>query len=328
VSRPDTEVTVVNFAPMTFSGNSRVICTANRKGGVGKSTTVAAIAELIATGGRRGGRKVLVIDADSQGTVTEEDLGAVDNDEGKSLGATLQMGYPLEPLRNVRHNIDLIAGGRLLATTAAVAHAMHQEGLDMAGNLQGALEELCATEGYEVVLIDTAPGEQPLLDAFLKVANYLIIPTKSDEGSLKQVGRLAERFWAARESGAHIKLLGVLLFDADKKATVRNQDVLNQITEMLDGSGVDPFQVVIRHLESAAVDARSRRVPVGELPALAAADKRARLARLRSREAPQRTMWSSDPTGLATDYQELVYEIVKRLARYEAQASDAAVVGA
>lgn len=305
-----------------------MIVVANRKGGVGKSTTVAAIAELIATGGRRGGRKVLVIDADSQGTVTEEDLGAVENDEGQGLGATLQMGYPLAPIRGVRHNIDLIAGGRMLATTAAAAQAMQREGIDMAVFLRRELEKLCAAESYDVVLIDTAPGEQPLLDAFLKVANYLIIPTKSDEGSLKQVGRLAERFWEARAAGAHIKLLGVMLFDADKNATVRNQDVLDQITEMLEGSGVDPFQVVIRHLESAAVDARSRRVPVGELPALATADKRARLARLRNKEAPQRSMWSSDPTGLAADYQELVYEIVKRLARYEAQASDSAVVGA
>ncbi|MCH9702151.1 MAG: ParA family protein [Actinomycetia bacterium] len=313
---------------MTFSGNARVIAVANKKGGVGKSTTVAAVADLIATGGRRGGRKVLVIDGDSQGTLTKSDLGAVENDGGRSLAGALQRGYPLEPLRGVRRNIDLIAGGKKLVDVASAADVTRNHGIDMAANLQRELEKLCAAEGYEMVLVDTAPGDQPLLDAFLKIANYLIIPTQCDDGSLDQVGEIAERFWEARKAGADIKLLGVMLFGADKKATARNRDALDSIAELLEGSGVDPFGVVIRHLQSAAKDARSLHVPVPALVELAAADRRARLSRLRNRQAPERSMWASDPAKLAADYQELVYEVVKRIARYEAQASEATAVGA
>ncbi len=75
---------------MTMNGQARVVLVANQKGGVGKSTTVAAIAEMIAAAGKRG-RRVLVVDGDPQANVTVEDLG-VDGDGGQSLAQTLQFG--------------------------------------------------------------------------------------------------------------------------------------------------------------------------------------------------------------------------------------------
>lgn len=312
---------------MTFSGSARVILVANRKGGVGKSTTVAAIAQQIATAGRRIERKVLVIDGDPQGNVTEDDLGTPNSDRGASLAQTLQYGAPLNPVRGVRPNIDVIAGGAALSMVSASFHAMRENGIDMAEHLQKQLEVLCAEEGYDLVLIDTAPGEVPLLDAFLAVANYLIIPTKSDESSFKGVEQLAKRFFAAQRNGASIKLLGVMLFGADKGAFRRNEDILDQLSEMLGNSGVDPFRVVIRQAESASIDARARGVSVGELPAIAEEEQQEILSSLKKKEKPTRKLWSSNPAGLASDYQELVYEIMKRLAQYE-QAPSRVVVGA
>ncbi|WP_026256750.1 ParA family protein [Mycobacterium sp. 155] len=312
---------------MTMGGSARVILVANQKGGVGKSTTVAAIAEMIATGGRRGGRKVLVIDGDPQGTVSRTDLGAP-SDSGASLAQTLQYGSPLQPQRDVRPNLDVIPGGPNLSIVGAAAYAMVEAGVNMAANFERSLQQLCDQEQYELVLIDSAPGDVPLLDTFLAVANYLIIPTKSDRGSQDGVALLAQRFWRVRKAGALINLLGVVLFDVDRSATRRNQDTIEQISEMLEGSGVEPFGAVIRHLEGAAVDMRNLAVTAGELPALANADKKERLARLRKKERPERGMWSSDPSGVAADYQELVYEMIKRLARYEADNTDIAIVGA
>ncbi len=96
---------------MTMSGPARTILVANQKGGVGKSTTVAAVAEMIAAAGKRG-RRVLVVDGgDPQANVTVEDLG-VTGDRGQSLSQTLQYGgAPLVPVRNVRPNLDVVAGG-------------------------------------------------------------------------------------------------------------------------------------------------------------------------------------------------------------------------
>lgn len=297
---------------MAHLGRTRTVLVGNRKGGVGKSTTVAAVGTMIALGGRR----VLVIDGDPQGNVGAMDLGEP-GDCGLSLAQTLQFGTPLEPVRNVRPNLDLIAGGRKLAVVGAAAHVMRDSGIDMAANFRAALEALCEAEQYDLVLIDSAPGDVALLDTYLAAANYLIIPTKADQASLSGVEQLAQRFWLARKNGATINLLGVVLFDVNPRAEKRNAEIFTQVSEMLEGSGVEPFATAIRSAGAAAVDMRNLQVSAGELPALAAEDRKRRLARLRRNEAPERSMWASDPTGLASDYQQLVYDIIKRLAHYE-----------
>src|SRR6516164_667441 len=133
---------------MTMTGaDARVILVANQKGGVGKSTTVAAVAEMIAAAGKRG-RRVLVVDGDPQANVTVEDLG-VQGDRGQSLAQTLQFNAPLVPVRNVRANLDVIAGGPQLAVVGAGAHLMVDNGIDMAANLEHQLGVLSAAEGYD-----------------------------------------------------------------------------------------------------------------------------------------------------------------------------------
>lgn len=301
-----------------MTGPTRVILVANQKGGVGKSTTVAAVAEMIATAGKRG-RRVLVVDGDPQANVTVEDLG-VAGDRGQSLAATLQFGAPLVPVRNVRDHLDVVAGGPQLAVAGAAAHLMVDNGIDMAANLQSQLSALCDAEGYDVVLIDSGPGDVPLLDTYLSVANYLLIPTRDDQASLGGVERLARRFWRARKHGASIQLLGVLLFDVNPRATKRNEEVFAQVNDMLEGSGTTPFDITIRSASAAAVDMRTMHKTAGELVALAHDARRSRLSKLRDKQSPERAMWASDPSGLAADYQELVRQIVARLLRYEAAA--------
>ncbi|MBB3606359.1 cellulose biosynthesis protein BcsQ [Mycolicibacterium sp. BK556] len=304
---------------MTMNGPARAILVANQKGGVGKSTTVAAVAEMIAAGGRRGYR-VLVVDGDPQANVTVEDLG-VDGDKGRSLAQTLQFGAALAPVRDVRPNLDVIAGGPQVAVVGASAHLMAENGINMTEHLQTQLEALCQTEGYDLVVIDSGPGDVPLLDTYLSVANYLLIPTRDDQASIGGVARLAQRFWRARKNGALIQLLGVLLFDVNPRAVKRNQEVFAQINEMLEGSGTSPFDITIRSAPAAAVDMRTLHKTAGELVALANDDRRLRLSRLRDNKSPERALWTSDPSPLAADYQELVREIVKRLARFESMAA-------
>ena len=220
-------------------------------------------------------------------------------------------------MRNVRAHLDVIAGGPQLAVVGAAAHLMAENGIDMAANLQTQLAALCDAEGYDVVLIDSGPGDVPLLDTYLSVANYLLIPTRDDQASLGGVERLARRFWRARKRGASIQLLGVLLFDVNPRAVKRNEEVFAQVSEMLEGSGTTPFDVTIRSAPAAAVDMRTLHKTAGELVALAHDERRSRLSKLRDKESPTRGLWTSDPSGLAADYQELVRQIVARLVRYE-----------
>lgn len=321
-------MTVVNFGNVTLNGEARVVLVANRKGGVGKSSLVAASANAIASGGRGGGHRVLVIDGDPQGTITKSDLGARDNnDGGESLGMSLLYGrHDLEPLIEVKPNLDVVAGGSKLAKAIAGAGAMTSA--ELVANFQSALERLCTARGYDFVFIDSAPGEMPLLKTFMSTANYLVIPTMSDGGSLDAVEDVADSFKEARQHGASIALLGVVLFCADPNAHVRNADVFDQIEELLGASGVAPFRTLIREAKAAAIDCRNLGMTPAELVNVAKTARKDTFKALGAGEKPDRSLWSSNPAKLAADYQSLVYEIVSRIAQYESTAGDYATAAA
>lgn len=297
---------------VTTSGNSRTLLVANQKGGVGKSSIVSAVAGMVAAAGRR----VLVIDADQQANVSSSDLG-VEGDGGRGLSMALQFAHALEPVREVRPNLDVVPGGPALAVVASVAATAGQTGIDLRANLDSTLNALCEVEQYELVLIDSGPGDAPLLDALLGTARYLLVPTKDDDASLSGVELLALRYMRARQAGSAIQLLGVVLFDTNPRATARNREVFEQVGDLLEGSGADPFEAFIRSDRAAAVDLRTRHLTPLELVHAADMDQKNRLQRLRQKSKPGERLWSRDPSGLASDYQSLTKEILSRVARAE-----------
>ena len=298
---------------MTQPQLARTVLVANQKGGVGKSSIVSAVAGMVTAAGRR----VLIVDADQQANVTVSDLG-VDGDRGRALGMALQYAQPLEPIRDVRPGLDVIPGGPALALVGAMAAQAAQAGLDLQANLNQALADLCARETYDLVLIDSGPGDAPLLDALLGTARYLLVPTKDDDASLAGVELLAARYLRARQNGAIIRLLGVVLFDANPRATARNAEVLDQVEQLLEGSGASPFESLIRSDRAAAVDLRNRHLTPNELVSAADDYQRQRIQSLRTGGTGRGDrLWSRDATGLASDYQSLTREVLSRLAAAE-----------
>lgn len=304
------------------SALQRVVLVANQKGGVGKTSIVTALGGLIA----RPERRVLVIDADPQGNATTSDLGVV-GDRGRSLTMALQYGEPLQVLRDVRPGLDLVAGGPLLAQVGALTATAAQTGLDIVGNLRETLAQVCAEGNYTVVLIDSGPGDAPLLDALLRTTRYLVVPTRDDDASLSGVELLALRYLKARHEGASVQLLGVVLFDANPRATTRNGQVLADLDIVLDGSGATCFQTMVRSDRAAALDLRAAHLTPAELVEAAASQSRSRLAQLRrggkhradkdSAEEEEVRLWSRDPSALASDYQSLARELLGRIATIE-----------
>ncbi|MEO7285379.1 MAG: ParA family protein, partial [Jatrophihabitantaceae bacterium] len=270
-------------------------------------------------------RRVLVVDADQQGNVSRNDLG-VAGDKGKSLAMALQYGQPLEPTRDVRPGLDVLAGGPLLASVAAVIASSAQSGIDMAGNLATTLGALCTSEQYSLVLIDSGPGDAPLLDALLHTARYLLVPSADDEASFDGVELLAGRYLRAKAAGADIDLLGVVLFNVNPRATARNAIALSTVTELLDGSGANAFTSTIRTDKATAIDLRQQHMTPGELVTAAEKQKRSRLRQLGTKQGlrGEDRLWSRDPGALATDYQNLARELLARVAEYEGRHRTAA----
>lgn len=279
---------------------------------MGKSSIVANVGVAIAKRGRR----VLLIDADQQGDLSLENLGVPEGewDKGRNLAAAMQYGSSLEPYRNIRPNLDIVAGGPSLALVSSSADLTSDAGIDLAENLRGALHRICAQENYGIVLVDAGHGNQTLLLALLEVCSHLVVPTREDMGSIKGVSRLAQNYIRAKRRGSAIELLGVVLFEVNPRATVRNRAITDQIRDMLQGSEVEPFTAAIRHAPGPSLAERLRHLTAEELVAQADQDKSELLTALRegrSQDIPR--LHSSDPIALANDYQNLTREILVRV---------------
>lgn len=301
---------------MSHSNFQRTVLVANQKGGAGKSSIVSGVGSAVAGTGRR----VLIVDADQQGNVSASDLG-IKGDLGRSLAMALQFGQPLEPLREVRPNLDLVCGGAALAGLGTALVIGKQAGLDQSAHLFDTVGALIDREGYDLVLIDSGPGDAAVIDHFLKFARWLLVPTKDDDASMSGVEMLAARYLRARQEAASVELLGVVLFDANPRATARNREALEQVTDLLEGSGADVFKTIIRTDRAAAVDLRAHHMTPIDLVTAAEHHQKRRLEKLREKAGlVERTLWSRDPSGLATDYQNLTREVLTTLAERERDA--------
>ncbi len=295
----------------------RVVAIANGKGGVGKTSLAAGLAGLVAAAGYR----VLTVDADPQGNL-RRDLGYQPS-SGENLARAIQDGHPLEPVRSVRPNLDCVPGGPALYDLPAMYVSRMKQGESLSG-LRGALSSVrpdkVASADYDLVLIDTPPGEPVLQDVVFSAADYLIIPTRSDEASLDGLVAVATRFTAARAANPTLALLGVLLFGVRSGSKRLRSTVREALEDTLDGAA-PVFEVSIRYLESAAVDMRRQGLLPHELEQGQLRERAKRLARLRSRATASAAedLLSRDASGLAGDYAALAREVLNAIAVTEAQ---------
>jgi len=289
----------------------RVVAVANGKGGVGKTSITCNVGALAAAGGLR----VLLIDWDPQGNMAR-DLGYPRSD-GQDVVTALMTGAALPVRRGVRPNLDVVAGGPALVDVVSVAWARAQRdssvsvGTMLAASLSGLVDS------YDLIVIDTSPGDAPLIEAALRVAGALVIPTKVDEGSLDGLEMVAQRFQAAREHNPNLQLAGVALFDVEQQATRMDRETREAIATMI-GQTAPVFSARIRHLASAGRDSRINGKLVHELEELVPAHAKARLDALRRGEqVPRGTITVRDASGLAQDYQELAFQLLDRIAELE-----------
>ena len=295
----------------------RVIAVVNEKGGVGKTSIVANLAGQTA----RAGYRVLALDLNRQGNLGL-DLGfsgtSID-DEGRGLLAAIMMGQALRPARDVRPNLDVIAGGpQLEGLTPLMITRMTQERQAAFLALGKALAPLARE--YDLVFIDCPPENTILDDLALGAARWVLIPTKSDDGGLAGMRLVAERFLKAREINPVLRLLGVVLFGTGTKATAIHAEVREAITESFGGHS-PLFNATVRHSERVAREARKGRL-AHELEE-EAEQQPAWWEMLRRGEKVQRI--SPTVSGVAADYQALAAEVLTTLrdaenAEVEAQA--------
>lgn len=207
-------------------GKYRILCFANQKGGVGKTTSAVNVAACLA----RAGKKVLLVDADPQGN------------------ATSGIGVSKRELESTVY--DVLIGEKTVAETVVETSAKNlfllPSGIDLVGaeleladearreyRLKDALEQV--REQYDYIIIDCPPALGLVTINTLVAADGVIIPLLCEYYSLEGLTQLNATIGQIRKRyNPHLELLGVLLnmYDGRLNLTV---SVLEEIKKFFPG---------------------------------------------------------------------------------------------
>jgi len=185
---------------------AQIITIAEIKGGTGKTTTAAALAQAAALDNKR----VLVIDLDAQANITNL-LGA--NTERGAV--ELLAGFPAaELIQKTEMQIDVIAGGLDLgAEQKAEAGGIYR--------LQTALEPII--KNYDLIIIDTAPTFSILTSNALQASNGLLIALEANTSALQGFYLISDLAKRTKQTNAKLKVLGCIITKYNPRAVIYQQ---------------------------------------------------------------------------------------------------------
>lgn len=218
---------------------AHTIVLTNQKGGVGKTTTTAALAAGLA----RKGYKVLAVDMDPQGNLGFS-LG-VDIDKGPTSYEVLKGDATVYEIIHRISDIDIIQSNILLSSAEATLRGENRELL-----LKKLLEPV--EKLYDYIIIDTPPAFNILTLNGYSAANYLIIPMSAEILSLVGLVQLKETYETVRQSvNPKLKIMGIILTKYEKRRKL-SRDVQEMAGTVADQLGTAVFDTVIRNSVSAA----------------------------------------------------------------------------
>ena len=205
----------------------KILTTAAIKGGTGKTTTAAALAQAAAASGK----KVLAIDLDPAGN-----LSMMLNAEQKAGGSySLLYGVdPAELIQKTDQGLDVIPGSARLAEEMPRGNSGFR--------LQTALASI--KKKYQFIFIDTPPTMGELLKNALQASTGVIIPLETDTSSLQGLYKICDIAQGIRRTNPDLKLEGVLLTRYDARSKL-NQYLRGSIEAASAEVGA-PFLGVIR----------------------------------------------------------------------------------
>lgn len=228
----------------------KVYLFANGKGGVGKTTCSTHGAALVASDGAR----VLLVDLNGQGNVANI-LGFANtdaNDKGRNLFSAITAGSPLTPVRDVRPNLDVVPGGpfvRRITPVLAAEMGNPQSAKHVLMSLAVALQQI--SDSYSLIIIDSPPENQVLLQVALCAARFVVVPMKTDDLSRTGLRELAGDLRAMREHNPYLMLLGCFVFASGTNARAIRKETTENVSRDLGQKAEDVMlKSFIRHSEA------------------------------------------------------------------------------
>ena len=212
----------------------KVFVVANQKGGIGKTTTATNLAGILS---KRA--KTLLIDADPQGNSTSTYQAQI-KDVATLYDVMIDSDkLPIDEAIQHLENGDIVASDPLLSK----AEKMLDGDVEGFYRLKDAIDEL---DGYEYVVIDTAPSLNVIMYNCLIAADEVIIPLTADAYARQGISQLYDTIMAVkRRQNSALKIAGLLLVKYAGRSNLE-KTTREEISEQAKEMGTKLFDTAIR----------------------------------------------------------------------------------
>ena len=218
-----------------IGGKMKVYVVTNQKGGVGKTTTSTALASIFQSMGKR----TLLIDADQQGNSSDTYRAQI---EGHATLYDVLLEVDRIPLKDAVQKTEM---GDIVASDPLLREGDVKLASDIDGvyRLSEAIEQL---EGYDYVVIDTAPALNHILYNCLIASDEVIIPVTADRYGLQGLAQLSEAVRKIQKrQNPKLKIAGLLLVKYNGR-TLLSREVSQSLEKIAEDMGTKVFATKIR----------------------------------------------------------------------------------